>query len=119
MDKKVLIISLILGVWLISLTVFSFSSTGNTIKSEEKWICNKAECTETYSPIELQQKFCVFESNDFFCSVESNGQIARLPMSQINWTAVSSSICKKAKCVEEIRVKEVDYEINISQAVSN
>jgi len=115
MEKRSIIITTFVLVWLLALTAINLNGiTGaSVLNNNEQWVCNKLQCTEQYTTQELQQKFCRIENSQILCSISVDGQVSDHLIDQINWESLQ--ICKKAICTEEVKIKPVNYEVDLNQ----
>ena len=114
MEKRNIIITTFVLVWLLALTAININGiTGaSVLNNNEQGVCNKLQCTEQYTTQELQQKFCRIENDQILCSISIDGQTGEYPIDQVNWDSIQ--ICKKALCLQEVKARTVNYDVDLS-----
>ncbi len=115
MERREAIIGGIILIWLLALTVTSIGGiTGASVLSgKEEWTCSNLQCVEVFTKEELQQKLCKFKDSQLLCSISIDGQTADYPIDQVNWDSLQ--ICKKAVCLQEVKARTVNYEVDLNQ----
>src|SRR3989338_3125272 len=98
MERRKVIIGSIILIWLLALTVINVGGiTGASVLSGKE---------------ELQQKLCKFKDDQLLCSISIDGQTGEYPIDQVNWDSIQ--ICKKALCLQEVKARTVNYEVDLS-----
>lgn len=110
MKKKVSlnIIPYILILILAGFVAFSYVRDINA-----KWQCNIVNCTELMTADEWVAENCGQTVNGTMCKVTFQGQQILVPIDQLNLDNLRE--CKKFACVQETRVRDVNYEIKANQ----
>lgn len=103
--KKLIIVFLIVLTWLIILTY-------NEVKpTQETWKCSAVECTNFVTGQEWVNRNCSLLNNQEVCKVNVNNIDQLIPLQNINLSLVQQ--CIEFKCVEEIKIRNASYKINL------
>ena len=96
---------LVILIWLIFLTYNEFKP------NKEGWKCSTVECTNFITSQEWVNRNCFLLNNQEVCRVNINNLEQVIPLQNINLSVVRQ--CIELKCVEEIKIRNVSYNINI------
>ncbi len=105
MKKIRVIIFFILLAWLIILTYNEFKPT------KEAWKCSAVECTSFVKGQEWIDKNCFLLENQEVCKININNIDQVIPLQNINLSLVQQ--CVEFRCVEEIKIRNASYKINL------
>ncbi len=84
-----------------------------TPKQKETWKCVRATCAEFYTQEEWISNNCYLNaSNKFICRVVFNNQQVEVPLEKLNLSTLRE--CKVYRCLEEIRVRPVNYTFTLN-----
>lgn len=97
------------------LRVLSLGDSG----SEGEWQCNSAQCLQFIDPQEWITENCASTllpngTSYLACRVVLDGTETSVPLDVINLTFVAQQ-CQVAQCVQEIRVRPVNYSLPATQ----
>jgi len=88
---------------------------GLFLEKDAKWICAQTDCSRFMTGQEVIATICSpNEEGMMFCSLNVDGQVATVPLTQLNVSALN--ICAEYKCIAEMKIKEVDYPIEVPTA---
>ena len=83
---------------------------GLFLEKDSQWVCAQTECSKAMTEQEIISTICTpNEEGIMICSLNVDGQIATVPLTQLNVSALN--ICAEYKCIAEMKIKEVDYPI--------
>lgn len=88
---------------------------GLFLEKDSTWICAQTDCSRFMTKQEIINTICI--PNDegiMICSLNVDGQVATVPLTQLNVSALN--ICAEYRCIAEMKIKEVDYPIEIPTA---
>jgi len=98
------------------LVLFSFLNyTGFIVKEEEQWACSQYACDKAITAQDWINSNCYImpnTDNQAVCKVVVDGKEQLVPLSAINQQALNQ--CVEARCVQEARVRTVDYKVDLT-----
>jgi len=115
--NKALVISFVL---IAGLVIFNFLDyTGMVVKDEEEWVCSQYACDKAITAEEWVNKNCYVlpnTDNEIVCKVVLNDKEQLVPLNSINQQSLNQ--CVEARCVQEARVRAVDYKVDLKTGKS-
>ncbi len=105
--SSVNIVLVVVLIWLGALTFSTFKPS-----SKESWRCSLVNCTKVIGGDEWAKDNCFLANNQEVCRITVNGVNQLIPKQSLNLTAIQQ--CVEYKCIEETRVKSVNYVMNIT-----
>lgn len=115
--NKALVIAFVL---IAGLIIFNFLGyTGLVIKEDEQWICSQYVCDKMITAEEWVGNNCYAipdGNNQVVCKVIIDNKEQLVPLSSINQQALNQ--CVEARCVQEARVRTVDYKVDLKTVKS-
>ncbi len=110
--NKSLVIAFVLIACLVLFNVLNY--TGFVVKEEEQWGCSQYACDKVVTAEEWVGNNCYVlpdGSNQVICKVVIDNKEQMVPLSMINTQALNQ--CAEARCVQEVRVRTVDYKVDL------
>ncbi|MEM7819680.1 MAG: hypothetical protein QXD48_02520 [Candidatus Aenigmatarchaeota archaeon] len=105
---SITIILVVIFAWLIFVTYMIF----NLVIPGERWKCSAVNCTKMLTGIEWANQNCFVAGNQTLCKLVINNQNQLIPIEYLNLSAIQQ--CIEFRCIEEIKIRNVDYVINIT-----
>lgn len=106
-DWKFGIIYLLIAIAILGIG-FQFYQELNT-----NWECAQTDCSRFMTQEEIAANICVEDDNgEMICRVNVDGQDVLIPLDQLSLTDLS--FCAEYVCIKEIRIKDVNYPINLT-----
>ncbi len=83
---------------------------------DEVWTCSNVICSSVAGPEEWTRQNCfdaaTEQSVQTVCRVQVDGVPRIVPLADLNLSGVQ--VCSQYSCVQEVRVREVNYPVNAS-----
>lgn len=109
--NKALVIAFVLIACLI---VFSFLNYSGFAVKDDQWVCSQYACDKAITAQDWINSNCYImpnTDNQVVCKVVIDGTEQLVPLSLINQEALNQ--CVEARCVQEVRVRNVDYKVDL------
>lgn len=112
--NKALVIAFVL---IAGLIVFSFLNyTGFAVKGDEQWACAQYACDKAITAQEWVDKNCYKlpdGDSQVVCKVIIDNKEQLVPLNKIDTQSLNQ--CVEARCVQEVRVRPVDYKVELQK----